>query len=102
MSKTFKYGIAGIASWCVAIYFFTLVAPWTTAVEVRELEARYAAEAHPSWNAAVTGHGRVKEWKRGTIQENPVGFWAAFTGMLCAAGISVAMAVMDAKQRRRK
>ena len=101
-TKTIMHTIVGMTSWGVAIYFFTIVAPWTTAVEVHELDARYAAEAKTSWKAALIEHGKVKEWKRGTIHANPFGFWTSVAAMLSAASITLAMAVLDSKQRQNK
>jgi hypothetical protein len=92
--------VTALISWAAAAYFFIIVAPWITAVEVSALEERYAAQARPEWNAAVVAHGKVSEWKRGTLRENPLGFALHVAGLLATSCLTFFMAARDAKQRK--
>ncbi|MCW1921880.1 hypothetical protein OKA05_04910 [Luteolibacter arcticus] len=75
MKKTLQYTLLALVSWGVAIYGFTVIAPWTTAVPVSHLDALQQANANENWRSAIVDHGKVKEWSKGTIGMNPSGFW---------------------------
>lgn len=98
--RSFRRAVIALVSWGAAAYFFIIVAPWTTAVEVSALEERYAAQARPEWNAAVIAHGKVSEWKRGTLRENPFGFALHVVGLLATSSLTFVMAAREAKQRK--
>ena len=87
MKKSLHYTFLALASWGAVIYCFTVVAPWTTAVPVSQLDASQQASANEKWRSAIVAHGNVKEWSRGTIGMNPSGFWT-YASILGACAVS--------------
>ena len=79
--------LAALSLWIVTVYLFTVVAPWTTAIEPNLIPGEKGAEAvEAKWVAAVYEHGVWQHWERGTIAQRP-GFFAVHVASLALSGL---------------
>ena len=74
---------------CVAtIYLFTIVAPWTAAIEIECIPGQAREDAlNSKWVAAVNEHGVWIHWERGTVSQRPA-FFAAHLAALLVCGLA--------------
>ncbi len=49
-------------------------APWESAIPREEALARFPGQVGADWRAVTVNHGKVHEWKLGTVSQNPAGF----------------------------
>ena len=90
---------AAVALWLVTIYLFTIVAPWTAAMAPEKVpEEERAAVLNAKWVAVVDSHGKLKEWRRGTVAQRPAAFTAHVVALL-ACGTT---AFLLARRARKK
>ena len=75
------------------MYLFTVVASWTSATDVSELDPKHIADA--SWQAAVVEHGKAREWSRGTVRQNPIGFTLYSAGLIVRMGSAGLMSLLS-------
>ncbi len=55
---------------------FMVFTAWTSAITVAEAKQRYPGQVDSNWRGVADYHGRLHEWRLGTIAENPLGFVA--------------------------
>jgi hypothetical protein len=80
--------IAAVILWGSAIYIFTIVAPWTAAIETESVPSEARTQAlNSKWVAAVNEHGVWRNWERGTVSQRPA-FFAAHVAALLASGVT--------------
>jgi hypothetical protein len=68
----------------VGIPLFILNARWIASESVAELNqlSRSQLGIGPGWNSYIIEHGKVIEWKLGTVEENPFLFGVSAIGNL--------------------
>ena len=72
VKKPASFLITAILLWAATICLFTVVAPWTAAIEPALIQDSAKDDAlNSKWVAAVKEHGVWKEWKRGTVSQRP-------------------------------
>jgi len=100
MRKSLLYTLLSLACWGAVIYCFTIVAPWTTAVSISDLDPGTRSSAGEHWRSAIVDHGKAKEWTRGTIGMNPTGFWS-HASALCVFAIGAGFLSLRATKSHR-
>ena len=86
VAKSSMIAIAALMLWGLTIYLFTIVAPWTAAIETGSVPAEVRADATNSkWIAAVNDHGVWRHWERGTVSQRPA-FFAVHLAALLVCG----------------
>ncbi len=79
--------IAALILWGFTIYLFTIVAPWTAAIETESIPGEARANAlNSKWVAAVNDLGVWRHWERGTVSQRPV-FFTVYVAALLVCGV---------------
>jgi hypothetical protein len=100
-SKPVALTIAAVILWITAIYFFTIVAPWTTAIEPDLLPSEVRTEGlNSKWVAAVNEHGVWQQWERGTISQRSAFFVAHVAALVCCAIFAFVLGFRASKIRK--
>ena len=73
-TKTKVLSVLQILACIVVGPVFIVWAPWLSAIPKLEAINLYHEKVMPTWNAVVVEHGEIKEWKFGTVNQNPLGF----------------------------
>ncbi len=77
MTQNAKLRCLSVVQIVVALLMFPVFfcwAPWEAAVPREEALARFPGQVGAGWQAVTINHGVVREWKLGTVSQNPVGF----------------------------
>ena len=83
IAKSAMIMIAAVVLWGATIYLFTIVAPWTAAIQTESIPGEARAEAlNSKWVAAVNEHGVWRQWERGTVSQRPAFFTAHIAALL--------------------
>lgn len=69
---------------------FMWLAAWLAAERREDALAKFGKPVPEDWPYVVVEHGEVKEWKLGTVRDNPFGFGACAAVFLGAAAVFVA------------
>ena len=84
--------------WVAAIYLFTIVAPWTAAIETESIPGQARADALKSkWVAAIKEHGVWRQWERGTVSQRPAFFAAHLAALLVCGQVAFRLGVRASK-----
>jgi hypothetical protein len=89
VAKSSIMAISALLLWGVTIYLFTIVAPWTAAIDTDSIPGEARAEAlNSKWVAAVNEHGAWRQWERGTISQRPAFFTAHVAALLVCGAVA--------------
>ena len=92
---------ASIFLWITAIYLFSVVASWTTAVAPNLVPAEFRADAiNSKWVAAVCEHGVWRNWPNGTVSQRPAYFTAHVVALVSSSALAFFMAIRASKNRK--
>ena len=74
--------VIALISLFVAIAIFTLNARWVAAESATTLDqsSRDRLGVNPGWKSYVIEHGKVIEWRLGTVKDNPFLFGVSVVG----------------------
>jgi hypothetical protein len=102
-SKQFiRLSISLMFAFGIAVISFVYWAPWTASLTVEEALLRYPGQVDQSWRAVQVEHGQVREWRLGTLRQNPRAYGLCTASLMLSVMYCVATALWLERHRHER
>jgi hypothetical protein len=72
--RSFWFSFSQVVTFVVTELAFFQWAPWVTAMSREDALREYGQPIPPQWHAVLMEHGKLHEFRWGTVHDNPWGF----------------------------